>query len=66
MARFDALFALRPGETTPEGLAAAFCVEAIRWDVPETLYRTLVNYRKLRQDHRISAARTYLKKHPPP
>lgn len=62
MARFDALFALRPSETTPEKLAAAFTVEAIHWNVPENLYRTLVNFRKLRQDGRVSAARSYLKR----
>lgn len=64
--RFDALFALHPELTDPVGLADAFQVHVLYWNVPDDLLPTLIAFRKLRQQARQSAARSYLKRQPDP
>ena len=59
--RFAALFCYaRPLEYTPECIVASLSVEGIGYDVPPTLYRDLVAFRKLKTADRLSAARRVL------
>jgi hypothetical protein len=64
MSRFDALFLWRAegvSALTPEALADALTVESLRYEkIPEMFQDSVRAFRKLRTDHRISAARTYL------
>ena len=66
MPRFDDLFqTVATSKSTPESLVAFLSVEGmqgVQLDLHSSIFKDLVRFRHLRQDARMSAAKSYLRR----